>query len=87
MNETNTQPHRWHITFLTFAVAICIAVVMLSLVATIFYVKKGDDRRRDDQIASCERGNVIRAAVNDIIAATATRVDTLVFIDCPNVIH
>jgi len=49
------------------AVGMCVAVVVVSLFATIGYSRHLSDDRRAEQIAGCERANVLRGYMNTIL--------------------
>lgn len=72
---------------LAFVLVACVAVVLLTLVATVLYVKDANDQRRDDQIASCSRGNNVRSELNAVVAVIGLNLPVLPILDCRTIIH
>lgn len=72
---------------LAVVVVACIAVIFLTLAATVLYVRDANVQRRDDQIAACARGNNVRTELNAVVEALGLQLPNLPMIDCQNIIH
>jgi hypothetical protein len=73
---------RW----LGWAVGVCAAVVVMSFVVVIYYALHADSRRVESQIEACERGNLVRATVNDLLDHVYPEAQRLRILNCQEII-
>jgi organic hydroperoxide reductase OsmC/OhrA len=85
--SSHDNPHHWHATMLAVSVAACVMIVFGSMAATVHYVNRENEVRRQENIATCVRGNHVRFAINAIVAHLGLDLPVLPILDCPNVIH
>jgi hypothetical protein len=48
---------------------ICVVMIILTTAVPVFYARRANSDIREDQIAACERGNLVRLRINDIAEA------------------
>lgn len=68
-------------------VAACAVLTVLSLLMTVWYAAHVNSDRRADQIASCERGNIQRRTINEIVAQLQLDMQPLVVPVCEDIIR
>jgi heme exporter protein D len=69
------------------AVGMCVVVVVASMLATVFYSRHLSDDRRAEQVAGCERANVLRGYINTILLHHPTLgLPAVPIIDCEAII-
>lgn len=78
---------RTHSTVLYVSVAVAIAAIVVSLAATVYYSRHLDSERRDAQVAACERANVLRMVVNNIIVEASLSVAPSPISNCKEIIR
>lgn len=66
--------------------AVCAVVIVASLIATAWYTAHITNDRRAEQVAGCERANLQRAAINQIIVELRLDVKPLVIPVCEDII-
>lgn len=84
---TRHPPHPWHINLLTVAVCAAVAVMVVSLAATVVYVRRADQIRRSEQVSICERGNQIRVTLNFIFDHFGLDRTPLPILDCQSIVR
>jgi len=85
--RTSTMSRKTHSVVLYLSVAVAIFAVVVSVAATIYYSHRWSEQRKDAQIASCERGNVLRGVVNTIIVEANLTVAPSPMTNCKEIIR
>lgn len=74
-----------HEHLLTIVVAGCVAAVTAAVIVAVLYVRQADSALRDEQIATCERGNLIRHEVNTVVDRLNLGLPPLKMADCSSI--
>ena len=65
----------------------CVAVLIITSIGTTVYARSLAGQRRDDLIASCERGNTIRQSLNAIVRQVDNGLQPLPLVQCEVVVR
>lgn len=60
--------HRDHMRLLLISVVVCFVALFGLVAVTTVHVTNESDARRDEQVAGCERANLLRAEVNLLLS-------------------
>ena len=60
----------------------CVLVVAVALSGTVWYVHGSISDRRDEQVKTCERGNLVRHNLNAVVESLGLGLPVLKIVDC-----